>query len=124
MNNYSHQQQHASLLNPPTLLSNVAILTANSKAAAASFGGSNSMFTTAAFAQTKFGSTKSKNNYTRQTKQQKMLPNEFNAYIRNKMRMLNNENSTNCGHNQAADNNLIDYFLLNEQVCLKKYIIP
>ena len=47
----------------------------------------NSVFTTATFAQTKFGSTKSKN-YVK-VKQQKMLPNEFSAYIKQKAMMLN-----------------------------------
>ena len=75
-----------------------------------------SMFTTAAFAQTKFGSTKSKNNFTRQSKQQKMLPNEFSAYIRNKVKQLNNTT-----HNFARNFNqeaFVDYSLLNEQVRL------
>jgi hypothetical protein len=47
-----------------------------------------SLFTTASFAQTKFGSTKSKN-YVK-VKQQKMLPNEFSAYIKQKSQLSNN----------------------------------
>lgn len=98
----------------PTL-SNVAILTGNSKPV--------SMFTTAAFAQTKFGSTKSKNNYTRQTKQHKMLPNEFSAYIRNKVRILNETNGGGGSQRNIMENtanlhsdNLGDYSFMNEQV--------
>jgi len=94
----------------------VAILTANSKAASANIGGNNSMFTTAAFAQTKFGSTKTKNTYNRQTKQQKMLPNEFNSYIRNKIRTIDSDKSVSSGYHQATDTNLIDFLYLNEQV--------
>ena len=70
-----------------------------------------SLFTTAAFAQTKFGSTKSKNNYSR--KNPKMLPNEFSAYIKQKAQMVNvNSNNLlspsmlNYGPNNFAQGNI------------------
>ena len=83
------------------------------------------MFTTAAFAQTKFGSTKSKNNYVRQAKQQKMLPNEFSAYIRNKVKLLNSQPQQQSINAETpnitclnVDNGFIDYSVLNDQVPL------
>ena len=84
-----------------------------------------SLFTTASFAQTKFGSTKSKN-YVK-PKQNKMLPNEFSAYIKQKSQLVGSS-TNNVGinpnqnhHNQQLNlgldnfNNNFNYLLMNQQ---------
>jgi hypothetical protein len=62
----------------------------------------NSVFTTASFAQTKFGSTKSKN-YVK-VKQQKMLPNEFSAYIKQKAQLKFGDTNSNAAYSMFNEN--------------------